>query len=131
MRAVVMADRLILIVPDGADSLIAILDKYMKEWVRLIMPRMTCCCDLCTKNYRNLYVQVSARKVLSEMESLTTDTSPMFTTSTAVTAAAAATVKPEPPLHLQHPNRRRASPDHKSSDDTRSPDSPGLHMQTT
>jgi len=28
-----MADRLILIVPDGADSLIAILDQYMQEWV--------------------------------------------------------------------------------------------------
>eukprot|EP01032_Pedospumella_encystans_P012768 gene12768-14745_t len=33
LRAVVMADRLILIVPDGADSLISILDKYMHEWV--------------------------------------------------------------------------------------------------
>jgi len=33
IRAVVMADRLILIVPDGADSLLSILDKYMKEWV--------------------------------------------------------------------------------------------------
>ena len=33
LRAVVMADRLILIVPDGADSLLSILDKYMHEWV--------------------------------------------------------------------------------------------------
>lgn len=33
IRAVVMAKRLILIVPDGADSLLSILDKYMKEWV--------------------------------------------------------------------------------------------------
>ena len=33
LRAVVMADRLILIVPDGADSLISILDKYIHEWV--------------------------------------------------------------------------------------------------
>ena len=33
LRAVVMADRLILIVPDGADSLLSILDKYMNEWV--------------------------------------------------------------------------------------------------
>eukprot|EP01034_Spumella_vulgaris_P025879 gene25879-32385_t len=32
MRAVVMTNRLILIVPSGADSLISILDKYMKEW---------------------------------------------------------------------------------------------------
>ena len=32
LRAVVMANRLILIVPDGADSLITILDQYMKEW---------------------------------------------------------------------------------------------------
>ena len=36
MRAVVMADRLILIVPDGADSLLSILDKYMKEWVSTV-----------------------------------------------------------------------------------------------
>lgn len=28
-----MAERLILIVPDGADSLLSILDSYMKEWV--------------------------------------------------------------------------------------------------
>ena len=28
-----MADRLILMVPDGADSLISILDLYMREWV--------------------------------------------------------------------------------------------------
>ena len=28
-----MAKRLILIVPDGADSLLSILDRYMKEWV--------------------------------------------------------------------------------------------------
>jgi hypothetical protein len=33
IRAVVMAKRLILIVPDGADSLLSILDQYMKEWV--------------------------------------------------------------------------------------------------
>lgn len=33
IRAVVTAKRLILIVPDGADSLISILDQYMKEWV--------------------------------------------------------------------------------------------------
>jgi hypothetical protein len=30
IRAVVMANRLILIVPDGADSLLSILDQYMK-----------------------------------------------------------------------------------------------------
>ncbi|RYG66335.1 hypothetical protein EON64_10020 [archaeon] len=30
IRAVVMSSRLILIVPDGADSLISILDQYMK-----------------------------------------------------------------------------------------------------
>lgn len=34
IRAVVMADRLILIVPDGADTLLEILDRYMQEWVR-------------------------------------------------------------------------------------------------
>lgn len=33
IRAVVMSDRVILIVPEGADSLLAILDRYMKEWV--------------------------------------------------------------------------------------------------
>jgi hypothetical protein len=33
IRAVVMSNRLILIVPDGADSLLSILDQYMKEWV--------------------------------------------------------------------------------------------------
>jgi len=30
LRAVIMADRLILIVPDGADSLISVLDQHMK-----------------------------------------------------------------------------------------------------
>jgi hypothetical protein len=30
IRAVVMAKRIILVVPDGADSLISILDQYMK-----------------------------------------------------------------------------------------------------
>jgi len=30
---VVMADRLMLIVPENADSMVSILDRYMKEWV--------------------------------------------------------------------------------------------------
>ena len=28
-----MADRLMLIVPENADSMVSILDRYMKEWV--------------------------------------------------------------------------------------------------
>ncbi len=34
IRAVIMARRLILIVPDGADTLLSILDQHMREWVK-------------------------------------------------------------------------------------------------
>jgi hypothetical protein len=43
IRAVVMGKRIILMVPDGADSLISILEQYIREWVRTLVAVALCC----------------------------------------------------------------------------------------
>ena len=85
-----MADRLILMVPDGADSLISILDLYMREWVSGAA-LVNIAALITYLHYYRFLRQVLAKKAIEKLACNNNTTSPPNNTSAA---------HPTPPLGL-------------------------------